>query len=458
MSAPPSVNRILSRLRESAFFRSVVLLSGGSAAANLITFAALPVLTRLYSPADFSVLAVFSGVLSTLAVAACLRFDVAVAMPADDDDALNLVGLAVLSSCAVAALVGIVTVLFATTWRSLPRFEEIAGFLWLLPVGLLLSGLYLASQVFYVRKRAFRLLAGTRVGQSSLAAGVQLGCGVGGIAPLGLLFGQVLNTGAGAFVLLWRLIRTEQHMIQRLSFVRMRALITTYRRFPTLSTFEALANACGIFLPVILIGMLDAGPEAGYLTLAMNVIYAPMALIGSAITQVYLSHGPESHRQDSLARLTSDVLVGLFRTGAGPILFAGIVAPAFIGMVFGDSWNRTGVLIAWLTPSFLLQFLTVPISMALHITGRQGSALALQIFGLLFRSLAVVVVASTGKGWLAETYAISGIVFYGAYLVTILVATRVSIGDLLKARGVCAIPAAWAVAGLVVAGLGSLIR
>lgn len=458
MITRPGVGRIFTSLRDSAFFKSVILLTSGAAVAHLITLAALPLLTRLYSPEDFSVLAVFSGILSTFAVASCLRFDIAIPMPADDDDALNLVVLAIASACAVALLVGVATFAFAPVLRTLPRLAEVANYLWLLPLGLLIAGLYLASQLYYVRKREFRVLAANRVAQSGLAAGVQLGCGWFGIAPLGLLLGQILNSGAGALLLLTRLIRDEKKVRERVSRENLRRLFSAYRRFPTLSTAEAFANASGIFLPVILIGMLDAGPEAGFLTLAMTIMQAPMSLIGGAVAQVYLSRGPEAFRQQELSRLTSDVLIGLVRSGVGPILFVGIVAPIFIDLVFGPAWVRSGTLIAWMTPWFVLQFLAAPVSMALHVTSHQGRALALQVFGLFTRALSVMAVDALWSGWLSESYAISGFVFYAVYLAVILRTTGARFADVMRARGVWLIPAAWCVAGAAVAWLGALIR
>jgi O-antigen/teichoic acid export membrane protein len=452
------VRRIFAALRDNTFLTSVIHLTSGVAIANLLTFAALPVLTRLYSPEDFSVLAVFSGILSTLAVAACLRFDVAIPIPAEEDDALNVLALAILSACAAAALVAIATFAPAALWQALPRFAEVANFLWLLPIGLLLAGLYLASQMYYVRNREFRLLAATRVAQSGSAVGVQLLCGWLGFAPLGLLLGQVLNTGAGALLLLARVRKREKGWRERISVASLKQAVRQYRRFPTLSTAEALANASSIYLPVILIGILAAGPEAGYLILAMTIMQAPMSLIGGAVAQVYLSRGPEAHRRNELGRLTTDVLVGLMRGGVGPILFAGIAAPALIGPIFGTAWDRTGVLIAWMTPWFVLQFLTAPISMALLVTGHQGRALAIQIAGLLIRSLAVIAAAAVAHEFLSEAYALSGLAFYAIYLAIVMRTSGVSASELVKSRGILLVPAAWCLAGIAVAWIGSLIR
>jgi O-antigen/teichoic acid export membrane protein len=81
-------------LARNRLVRSVGVLVGGTAFAHAITAATLPIVTRLYTPADFSVLAVFASLLSIVSVAACLRFDVAIPIPEHDAEAVNLLALA----------------------------------------------------------------------------------------------------------------------------------------------------------------------------------------------------------------------------------------------------------------------------------------------------------------------------------------------------------------------------
>ena len=73
---------------QGGFLRAVLVLVGGTAFAHAITALALPILTRLYSPADFSTLAVFSSLLSIVAVAACFRFDMKCQGSASEDVAV----------------------------------------------------------------------------------------------------------------------------------------------------------------------------------------------------------------------------------------------------------------------------------------------------------------------------------------------------------------------------------
>lgn len=402
------------------FVRSVGVLVAGTVAAHGITALALLVLTRLYSPGDFSVLAVFSGLLQTISVAACLRFDVAVALPERNTDADNLLALAV--ACAAAVSVGLALVALgvpagAAIWLGQAR---LADYLWLLPIAVFLAGCHSALQFWFVREKSFTLITGSRIAQSTASAGSQIGLGGMGLAPVGLIVGQLVNSAVACVTFGHALLTNSRGRVAAVSWAGMRAMFVTHDRFPKFSTLEALANSAAIQIPVIMVAGMGIGPEAGYLALAMQLMQTPLSLVGNAIGQVYLSRAAAEYRVGRLGSLTADVFGGLIKTGAGPLIFAGIVSPLAFGFIFGDEWQRAGILVSWMTPWFLMQLLVVPVSIALNVVGRQQTAFALQVFGLVLRVGSVYALWLFDRTLVAEAYAVSGFLFYLVYLVVVL--------------------------------------
>lgn len=410
-----------------SFIRSVGVLVGGTALAHGITALSLPVLSRLYSPADFSALAVFTSLLSIISVTACLRFDVAVTIPHRDTDAANLFALALGCALVVSLLVAVPVLLVPERIAGWLNQATLRSYLWLLPVGVLLAASYSALQGWLVRKKDFGLIARSRVAQSAAAAGTQVSMGMAGVGTFGLLLGYVLNAGAACIVLGYRVIAIERESLRAITWLGMRAMAVEYRRFPKYSTWEALSNSAAIQWPIIMIAAMAVGPEAGYLSMAMYVMQAPMALFGTAIGQVYLSRAPEEHRSGNLGDFTAEVFGGLLKTGIGPLLFVGIVSPVVFPFVFGAEWRRAGDLVAWMTPWFVMQFIASPISMVLHIMGRQGIALTLQLLGLLIRVSSIWIAAVINNDYVSEAYALSGFLIYMIYCIVVLVISRIHI-------------------------------
>ena len=399
-------------LNRAGFVRSVVVLVGGTAFAQALTVLVLPLITRLYTPGDFNVLAVYSSILAIASAVACLRLEIAIPMPELDEDAANLLAIALCSCTMIAVLIGFGILLFPSEIVRLVDQKALRQYLWLLPLGIWFTSAYAALQFWAMRKKRFGTIAKTRMSQAIGGAGTQLGMGLMGASSFGLLLGQAISSGAGLIGLATKAVREDHTLLQRISWLGMRQMLQQYQRFPKHSTAEAFANSAGIQLPVIIIAALAVGPEAGYLMLATRVMAVPMALIGGAIAQVYLSRAPTELRAGTLGSFSAEILGGLYKTGIGPLLCVGIVSPTLFAIVFGSEWVRAGELVAWMIPWFIFQFMSSPISMVMHVKNRQKAMLALTVFGLFFRLGLVVLAVNYAQVYLSEIYAISGGIFY----------------------------------------------
>ncbi len=406
----------------------MLLLSGAGLLAHGITALAMPLLTRLYSPAEFGLLSVLTSTLGIFGVAACLRYELAIPLPSDQKSADALLALS-LSICTVLSLLaGVLIYCMPNTVISILRQPAMAPYIWMIPLGLWASGCYSALQAWHARKSDFGILARTRVAQSAASSGMQVLWGWFNAGPVGLLAGPLWNSGIACLALR----RTLFSVWATASWTEIHRLATQYRKFPLYSTGEALANSAALYLPLILIAAHVGATEAGFLAMAMFVAQAPMSLIGSSISQVFLSRAAVEYHNSRLSDFIVEVLSSLIKTGMGPLLALGIIAPQFCELLFGDEWKRTGILVSWMTPCFLLQFLAVPISTTLHICGRQKIALTIQLAGLSLRLGLVWALSLQESNWLSEAYAVSGFVFYSLYLVAILKAGSVPIGQLIN--------------------------
>lgn len=265
------------RLR-GGFLGDVLKLSFGTLAGRLIALAALPLSTRLYAPEDFVLLAVFLALVNTLAVVACLRLEIAIPIVETDAEAADLLALALLVTAGLAIVIGVPALLIpdrVAQWLGNPA---IAPFLWLVPLGVAMAGSYSALQYWTTRARRFGDIARTRVGQALAGVTAMLALGWLGFAPFGLLLGNVLNIGAGGISLAVRALRHAPAANGGIRFRDLGKTLHRNRRYPLLSTPEALLNIVGVQAPVLLIAAY-AGTEAGYLFLAMQVMAAPMALM-----------------------------------------------------------------------------------------------------------------------------------------------------------------------------------
>lgn len=406
-------------LPQGSFLRSVTILTGGTVFAQALMVAALPVLTRLYSPEDFSLLAVYVAIIGIVTVVSCLRYNIAIPLPEQDADGMALLAVALLAACGVSLLCAVPVILAPEATARLLGQPGLQPYLWMIPVGVFIASVYNALQYWASRKKRFALVTQTRMTRAVGGVGTQLGLGAVNPSPFGLIFGHMIYGGLGIVGLLRNLLRNDRSLLGILDRRNMQDQARSYRRFPLYSVPEALFNTAGVQLPLIIIAAMVAGPEAGFLFLAMRVMGLPMGLIGSSVAQVFLAEAPAKRRDGTLAAFTRRTMWTLFRTGAPVMIAVGVISPLVFPLVFGPEWARAGWLVAWMTPWFVLQFVASPVSMVIHVVGRQGLAMGLQAAGLMLRVGAVTIAGAMALDIVSEIYAVSGAVFYGVYIVCV---------------------------------------
>ncbi len=367
-------------------------LVGGTAGAQLIGIAAAPILTRLYSPEDFGVLAVFAGLLAIVLVVSSLRYELAIPLPEDDREAAHVVALSLLLVVATAGLSAVVVGLFSSPIARAVGSPSLAGYLWLLPIAVLLGGAYSVFSYWSVRTKNFTGLAATKVRQALAAVAIQLAAFKFGSA--GLITGQVAGHSVGTASLALPALAKLQ--LRNIKLPEIRSAATRYRKFPILSTWEGLANSAGVQLPPIMFAALFSPAAAGLYSLAHRVLSLPTALMGQAVGQVFFAQASDSYRRGQLGDLVARLHAKLAHIGLPPALLLMLVGPDLFAMVFGDNWQVSGEFGRWMVPWLYLVFVSSPLSTLFAVVERQDQGLAFQLVLLLSRIGAIAIGAWIG--------------------------------------------------------------
>lgn len=405
---------------QNGFVRNVGILTGGTVLGQAILVVALPFITRLYSPDDFSMLAVYMGLVAVFSTVACLRYNLAIPLPQDDADGMSILAISLATATAISILLVVPVLIAPGSVSRLLGQPELEPFLWMVPIGVLASSLYTGLQYWASRKKRFGIITRTRITRSAGGVGTQLGLGYTISGSIGLLIGQTVNNSLGVFALARSVWQNDRSTIREVRSGQILENLYVFRRYPIYSVPEALFNIAGLQVPILIIASLAIGPEAGFILLAMRVLGLPMSLIGGSVGQVYLAEAGQKMREGTFSSFTRKTIFTLAKVGAPPILIAGLISPFAFGPIFGDEWARAGVIVAWMTPWFVLQFIVSPVSTVLNVIDRQDLAVLLQIFGFATRVLAVLGAAQFAPNLLAEVFAVTSAVFYAVYAFVLL--------------------------------------
>ncbi len=375
----------------SRFLAQVATLAGGTAMAQAVNLVTLPVLTRLYSPADFGVLAVFLAVVSVGSVLASLQYENAIMAAPTDEDARRCVALVFwlsgVISLAAAFVAGVAWVVDGTSGK-LPD-----GFLVIAVASAAMLAATAWTQALYAfgnRTSQYGFLTRGRVFGALVTGGVAIAWGylLDGFEGLliGTLLGSLTNTAylwvrSGQFDLAW--LRASRH--QLLEVARQNI------RFPKFLIFSSLLDRASSQLHIFVLTRWFDAAIAGSVSLHNRVVSLPSSLIGNAIGDVFKQKASEALRENgNCRRLFVRTTAVLALVAIVPFVVLLLFAPPLFAMVFGEQWRMAGEISQRLAIVFALGFVVSPVSALIYLEENQKYDLVVQglLMGLLIAGFA----------------------------------------------------------------------
>lgn len=352
----------------STLVHATLTLLAGGALAQLVPLLLWPVITRFFSPAAMGVFTQFSTVAAALAVAACLRYDWALPMALEDQQAHALLSL--------AWRIGLVVVLLCVPLGWALHAAGLLPLPGLLPLAVGCSALLQLLMMWANRARRFQAMAFSRVVQWGGAAVGQLSLGyvlwsssaesaLGTEAAWTLIVAPMLAQLLAACWLLqpsppggWLTVLRPASKALRSA---MRTAAKQYRDFPLVNTPHAFLGTLQDALAVGLIVAMTGEASAGFWGLALRYLKAPSTLIGAAVSQALYPRlagaGPLEARR-MVRQLMG--LLGLLGLALMAVLM--IAGPWLFSKVFGSAWQEAGELARALSPYIAAHFVAAPLA------------------------------------------------------------------------------------------------
>lgn len=346
---------------------------------------AAPLLTRLYTPEDFGVLAVYASLLSLITVVASLRYELAIPLPADDRTAASLLVLSFIIMLGVSCALGLTVHLLPDEVYTWNTTSPLVPYVWLIPLGTIAVGTYKVLNYWTIRKRAFELIARTRLAQGIGNTSIQVAMGVAQLGPIGLLVGQLVGQTAGITTLGRLLWRRDRDAIDSVTFCSISSAAKSYSRFPLYSTISGFLNTAGLQAPALILAATYGPQVAGWYALGQRVLGIPFNLLGASVAQVYLGEISKLaiSNRSALHSLFTRTALRLLLIGSIPVIALTLGGPWLFEQIFGKDWNQAGLYLQLLALSLMARFVVSPLSDTLNVLERQDLQLVWDAFRLL---------------------------------------------------------------------------
>jgi O-antigen/teichoic acid export membrane protein len=362
------------------FAQNALIMMTGTTVAQGISIAIAPILTRLFTPNDFGILAVYSSFATLVAVFATGNYYQAIMLPEKDDDAVTLMTLSMLITCLMSFSVFIVVFTLNVPIAQKLGNPEVAPWLYLVPISVFLTGV---NQILYAwsnRKGLFKSLSLSKVSGASGSALASVSLGFAGAGVSGLFAGSIIGQMIPAGVLGWPIFSGNRKIKSHITYERLGHQAKRYSRFLKFSLPSDLVNAISQQSPVILLSSFFGATVVGYFSLSQRILGLPISLIAESIMDAFRQRASHDYVKNGNCR---DIYIKTFRSlfliSIVPFVIIAILSPFLFSFIFGLNWRIAGEYAQILSALYFFKSVCSPLRYMYYVAERQKEDLIISI-------------------------------------------------------------------------------
>lgn len=368
---------LFNKISNNSFFRNVTTLALGTVISQIIVLASSPLLSRLFSVADFGVLSVFTSISVFFAVLSTGRYEFAIGLPENDAKAKQIFTLIVKIGFVVSlCYLGIIFLL-----KDVFKIHDNAGFLeentaWLSPLYIFFIAIYSGLGYWFQRFKKYK--------EITLANAIQVCC----TALLSLVFGYLHIKSGMIFSLIIGVILSCLFLVARSpgilgkDFFQLPTLVVAkeYSSFPRYMILSDLSlTASQQFIPIIF-SVLYNTTIVGFFAMANRMLRLPNIVITSSIANVFRNEAIDELREKGNCK---NIYIFTFKKLAimsFPIyLVIFIMSPFLFEWFFGKEWLQAGYFARILSVLLMIEFVASPLNSIFYIVEKQKLLMRIQV-------------------------------------------------------------------------------
>lgn len=419
---------------QSELFRNSSRLLSANVVAQVIGILIYPLLTRLYSEADFGLMNLFVSIGGVLGVLATGEYQYAIVLEKEDRRAR-----AIMSLCTrlliLTALVVAMSVLLRRPIAEVLGAPELIPVYVLMPIYVIAIGAWNILNYRYSREKDFKRISYFQYAQSILASIFKVAYGFMHMAG-GLVYATVIGPLLGVIVTLKRVQSAkckvqgaeckDQSAERKVQSEEVREVAREYRKFPMYSLPRAVVNNLSGNLPALVLTPFFGLSELGYFAMAMTLAFRPLNMISTSLYQTFFQRTAEAvNQRRSIAPFFRKFIGRALMVAAPCMVLLYVILPWLTEWLLGAGWEQTGELIRVMLPWLLMSVLVAPICFLSDVFGKQKLGLVFEVVFLLVRLMGLAVGIYVGSFYGAIIgYATGGALVIGAQLIWLMSLVR----------------------------------
>lgn len=374
------------------FSRASAIVLLGHAAFILTT----PLLTRIYTPQQFGVFAIFISLSSLFSGIAAAKLELVVVKVSGKERRVATLCSAAAVSIFSVLILSMVVILLNFAGLMPKSLSELGIILYFMPISVLLLSCTLLLNQYVIAQQKYNIFANSKLVFYFSLSFLSLGLGLSPLNEKGLVIAHFLAASISlTFLFMFSsLVSSISKLNLKELFNPKKALKDNFRFIKLAIPADFFANISNLSLP-LLFTFLFGLEVAGFFMLAQRILSVPLNLVGNTVGQIsigevsrYLQSEKSKIRQ---VYLNTSLLLGLASMSFFvPVYFAG---KGNILAIFGSEWGELSGMVYILIPMFFSQLIASPTSNILLIVGGEKFAFFLNFC----RAITIAVLAFLSK-------------------------------------------------------------
>lgn len=415
---------------------------GGSLGTYLFPIIFSPLLTRIYTPDEFSVYTIYLTIINVVSIIAALKYELAIPLVNTSKERYDLLRLSIINCILFSLLVFIILSIYINYFV----FDQInSNYLfdlqYFVPSGIILTSLFyhiIYNTLLYQKKFNFISISKVVFGFLYATLPIFIFKYYGLKDYKYLIYSHQIALGSGlAIILILSFRQMHSSFFYNILIFRMQDVMSVfkkYKKYPIFSAPSQLINTLGIWLPIIAIWtFFDSNAKyASLYLLSHRAVNMPVMLLGHSLGKIFYSEAADSLNEGVLSKSISNYFKILFHLALPFIFICLFLAPSIFTAVFSEEWSEVGYIVQILSPWLFVTFIAAPLSSIPTIYYKQELELKFNSIILLGRFVSLGIGVYYDNLFLALIlYSASNCLIWVMYLVYMLKLSNLSIASLL---------------------------
>ncbi len=349
--------------------KQVLFLASGLAIAQAIPLLFSPVLSRLFTPDDYAILAIMIAMLNIVYEITTLRYDRAIVIAKTELSAKNLLFACFGITLLIGFLIYPVTNYIYENYLIENDSESLELLSFFTPFILTFMGMTLATGFWFQRIKAHRIIVVNKIVQMSAITFISVALGYWGIKN-GLVWGYFVGWTILFLFTLFQLYRTKVRPFLDYDKTVLRASLKDHSVFPKYNTLPGLFNAMAMSLPVFIIIDYYGTYEGGNFNMCRQLLLLPIGFISSSFSQVYYRRITEAKEEGKkIFPHLKQLLLPVLLISIPMVLVVSLFGPEIFSFVLGSEWELSGEYASVYIFAVVMQFFALCLSIVFPVLG-----------------------------------------------------------------------------------------